>query len=645
MKRCLIVVLSLAWCFVPRHLFAQQATLTDNATFPASPGAGDLAVQGDSAPGGPAVTLVKFDLRPDLPAGTFWEHIAKATLTLYVNSLNTPSSIAVHAVTSNWSQGDSEPPTIDTTSSLGPTIQVQRENAYITFDLTEMVRYWIGTDGEGAGGGPNYGIALVAADPMTALLIDSKESASTSHPPLLTILLNRVATATTAIASQSLTPTATVPGSQVSGDINGSASSITGVINGNQVIGQLDAAQLNGIITNATLPGLLMTSAGGSKGDYNTGIGIDSLASNTIGFGNTATGTGALQSNTTGAANTGIGRYSLFSNVSGSQNTALGYQALFFNTGSSNTGTGLQALYSNTSGNALTAYGVGALYSNTTGNDNSAFGVAALFSNTTGIYNTATGYRALYSNSTGSLNSASSYMSLYSNTSGEYNAGTGALSLYSNSTGSYNTGSGTLSLFYNTSGGFNSALGALSLFSNTTGVYNSALGSYSLASNTLGSYNTANGMLSLYSNTSGWNNTSVGFQSLFDLNITAQDAGFNTALGANTARGIVTGVNNTILGANVSVSEPDLSNTIIIADGSGNQRVYVDHAGNVGIATTNPQSALHVEGYIQLALTTGAPPGEDCDAEAEYGRMKIDAVGSRVYFCTSSGWKYTSLLP
>jgi len=58
----------------------------------------------------------------------------------------------------------------------------------------------------------------------------------------------------------------------------------------------------------------------------------------------------------------------------------------------------------------------------------------------------------------------------------------------------------------------------------------------------------------------------------------------------------------------------------------------------LGIGTTDPQSALQVDGYIQLDTLTSAPPAADCDEASERGRMKVDIVNDLLFICTNSGW-------
>ena len=66
----------------------------------------------------------------------------------------------------------------------------------------------------------------------------------------------------------------------------------------------------------------------------------------------------------------------------------------------------------------------------------------------------------------------------------------------------------------------------------------------------------------------------------------------------------------------------------------------VPFAVNADIATT----ATNVSGgFVQLPLTSGAPPATECDEAREYGRQKVDAANARLYVCTPSGWKYTVL--
>ena len=55
-------------------------------------------------------------------------------------------------------------------------------------------------------------------------------------------------------------------------------------------------------------------------------------------------------------------------------------------------------------------------------------------------------------------------------------------------------------------------------------------------------------------------------------------------------------------------------------------------------------SATNVSGgFVQLPLTTGAPPASECNAASQYGRQKVDATDNKLYICTSTGWKSTVL--
>jgi hypothetical protein len=109
----------------------------------------------------------------------------------------------------------------------------------------------------------------------------------------------------------------------------------------------------------------------GVEGSYNTGVGHQSLSSNSTGYRNTASG-----------------GQSLFFNTTGYHNTASGGESLFFNTaGYGNTANGNYSLYNNTLGSGNTANGFYSLSFNLTGNFNIAIGSHAGSNLTTGSYN------------------------------------------------------------------------------------------------------------------------------------------------------------------------------------------------------------------------------------------------------------------
>lgn len=218
-----------------------------------------------------------------------------------------------------------------------------------------------------------------------------------------------------------------------------------------------------------------------------------------------------------------------------------------------NTFTGENSGVVNT-GNYNTGYGVNALRSNTS-NSNSAFGVGTL-SNTTGGFNSAFGNQALSLNGNGRLNCAF----------------------------------GTSSLFNNKSGSANIAIGHRSQEANTNGNNNTAIG-YATLLNNLGSSNTAVGSYSPRS---------------------LQTGDSNIFIGAETAINLLNGSNNVFLGNRIAVSRfpstpilagNDTSNSIIIADGLGNQKIFIQKNGNTGIGLGNnviPVNKLDIKGGVAI---------------------------------------------
>jgi hypothetical protein len=429
---------------------------------------------------------------------------------------------------------------------------------------------------------------------------------------------------------------------------SGSSNTATGLgaLRNNTTGGNNTAVGYQALTANTT--GTPNTALGGialqdnTTGNDNTAIGYGALADNTTASGNTALGREALRLNVTGASNTALGRSALYNNTA-SNNTAVGYQALEDNTsGAENTAVGLGALANNTTANDNTAVGRTALNANTTGTENTAVGRDALKNSVTGSNNTAVGSDSLLNN-TASNNTAVGYQSLDANTSGSNNVALGYLSLSANTTANDNTALGGSALRENVTGGSNTAIGggALrnntasnntavgkdALLANTTGARNVAIGDASLDANTTASDITAIGRSSLGANTTGARNTALG-QNAGQANTTGQEnvyigqasgfsnttsdnntfvgrsAGFNTTgrgntfLGRESGAAVTTGIKNTIIGQyNGNQGGLDIrtsDNNIVLSDGSGNVRMYIDNAGNVGIGEINPTEALHI---------------------------------------------------
>jgi hypothetical protein len=206
--------------------------------------------------------------------------------------------------------------------------------------------------------------------------------------------------------------------------------------------------------------------------------------------------------------------------------------------------------------------------------------------------------------------------------SGSFNLGLGKNALSENS-GNSNIAIGIGAQSFS-SGGFNCSLGNGSLAANTVGQLNSAFGTRTLVSNVTGSRNIAFGHRTLEANINGSNNTAVGYGSLL-LNAGSNNVSIGSAtprnlltgdsnifLGTESAINLQHGSNNVILGNRVTLernpSTPflagnDTSKSIIIADGAGDQRIFIGKSGNMGIGLGNniiPSNKLDVKGGVVI---------------------------------------------
>jgi hypothetical protein len=207
----------------------------------------------------------------------------------------------------------------------------------------------------------------------------------------------------------------------------------------------------------------------------------------------------------------------------------------------------------------------------------------------------------------------------------------------------YRAGEGNTGGIYNTyiggqagslnNGNSNVAIGLNAMLSSTSASANVAVGQSALNACTTGANNTAIGVNSGITISTGDGNSVIGANSSADLS-----AGyFNSAFGYNTGRGITTGSNNTILGSNVTGLAAGLSNTVIIADGSGLKRIVSDAnesitLGKASLATTA------TDGFVYIPTCAGVPTGTPT-AKTGFAPLVIDSTNNKMYCYAGGAWR------
>jgi hypothetical protein len=180
-----VIFVALAVMAFPVMVAAQDATLAgDTYVSPASPtanygNAGSIFIRGNNNVRG----FVRFDLS-NLPPGTNGNAVAKAVLTLWVNTVGTSGSFTVENVNGTWNEltiTNANAPTIG--PIVASAVPVTTANSFVTVDVTSAVKNWLN------GTVPNDGLAIVPNTSATDFHFDSKENTNTSHPASLEITL------------------------------------------------------------------------------------------------------------------------------------------------------------------------------------------------------------------------------------------------------------------------------------------------------------------------------------------------------------------------------------------------------------------------------------------------------------------------
>jgi len=207
---------------------------------------------------------------------------------------------------------------------------------------------------------------------------------------------------------------------------------------------------------------------------------------------------------------------------------------------------------------------------------NTAIGSDAGKAISTGIQNTILGSSAGDALTDADYNIAIGYQALTTDTNGHRTVAIGYQALQQqNFTASTDT--------------YNTAVGMFAGQNNATGQYNTFIGYDAGKSNTSGTRNTAIGYRALdgYTGTGTSENTAVGFEAGGDLT----SGTFNSFFGGQSGIQITSGSKNTILGRyNGNQGGLDIrtsSNHIVLSDGDGNPRMWLDGNGRARLGTTS----------------------------------------------------------
>jgi len=159
---------------------ATQVTLVGDASVSVARPSTNLGSLANLYVGNGNTAFLQYDLST-LPPGTTAAQIAHATLTLFVNRINTPGPVTLSTVGSAWSEStvnfNNQPSLAGTVTTFTP----GASGIYVSFDVTSVVQGWVTNPAS------NFGFELTSGS--ANVLFDSKENDETGHPGLLDITI------------------------------------------------------------------------------------------------------------------------------------------------------------------------------------------------------------------------------------------------------------------------------------------------------------------------------------------------------------------------------------------------------------------------------------------------------------------------
>ena len=159
---------------------ATQVTLVGDASVSVARPSTNLGSLANLYVGNGNTAFLQYDLST-LPPGTTAAQIAHATLTLFVNRINTPGPVTLSTVGSAWSEStvnfNNQPSLAGTVTTFTP----GASGIYVSFDVTSVVQGWVSNPAS------NFGFELTSGS--ANVLFDSKENDETGHPGLLDITI------------------------------------------------------------------------------------------------------------------------------------------------------------------------------------------------------------------------------------------------------------------------------------------------------------------------------------------------------------------------------------------------------------------------------------------------------------------------